>query len=182
MPVLADIGLIWVVFVVISIIAQIIKAKKNAAPQSPDALGDADAPQRPEPPSRENELRQFLESLGGGAAARKPVVAAAPPPPPPPRREARTVRRAAPVVQKERVQRETPIAITPKHKVTQKRQSDPVTLERVGDTSAKTNALKQLIRNELKQTDATRKSIVLREILGPPLALKSRESQKAYQT
>ena len=182
MPVLADIGLIWVVFVVISIVAQIIKAKKNAPPQSPDELGDADALQRPVVTSRQDELRKFMETLGGGTATSRPVVAAAPPRPPPPRREARTVRREAPVVQKERVQRETPIAITPKHKVTQKKQSDSVTLERVGDTSAKTDALKRLIRKELKQADATRKSIVLREILGPPLALKSRESAKAYQT
>jgi hypothetical protein len=185
MPVLADIGLIWVVFVVISIVAQIIKAKKNATPQSPDEFGDADAPQRPVATSREDELRKFMETLRGGTATARPVVAA-PPPPPPARRVPQTVRRAAPVAQRKDIQRTSPkaksIAIMPEQKSSQKKRSDPVTLTRIGGTSAKTSALKRLIREELRQKDATRKSLVLREILGPPLALKSRESAKAYQT
>ncbi len=185
MPVLADGGLLWVIVVVGSIIAQIIKAKKNAA-SSP--------PKGPETPSGDkgdynassDELRNFLASIGAAKppavpqqvrqpkpnVVRKPHpqpvqarrdVRTLPPPPLP--AHARIKHRPSP----REIEREEDRERAATHSQPPQRQESETTTTTIAKES---NTLTSLIRKELKDLDATRKSIVLREILGPPIALR----------
>jgi hypothetical protein len=74
-------SLFWVVVVVGSIIAQIAKAARKAQSQRGQGtpLAPREGPDRLPSGSPEDELRQFLESLGGG----QPRQVQGPPPPPP---------------------------------------------------------------------------------------------------
>jgi len=166
MPILAGGGdLIWVVVIVGSIIAQIIKAKKNAAnppPKSPQKTsGSADGAFT----ASSNELKNFLESIGVAPPAPKPQqvapqailraqpvhisreVASAPPPPP----------------------LTAPVRIKHKQPPVKIQTGDESNVERVEDAIP---PLTRIIKDELKNKDATRKAIILREILGPPIALR----------
>jgi hypothetical protein len=60
-------------------------------------------------------------------------------------------------------------------KPTPEKQIDPVITKTTSLSAAKPKGLAALITKDLKNIDSTRKAIVLREILGPPIAL--RQSQ-----
>lgn len=169
MLVSANTGVIWAIFIIISIVAQVIKARKKGADQAP---GEATS-QREEgrqSTTNDNELRQFLESLSDGNPRPEPTS-----PPITQRQELRHMSRPTP----------QPITKTPKRSepppapTTQPAQSPKISiipevkLEPV--VTPKPSGLQLLICKELQKTDATRKAIVLREILGPPIALKQPE-------
>lgn len=168
MPHLANIdGIIWLVIIVVSIIAQIVKAGKKAASNASQTESPRSAtPERRETRSpaqrnttprrktyqdRSDELRQFFESLGG------PIQELAP----------------AQQPQKRRKKTKTSPPPPPRPAVTRKVASRPdahtVALETLNEgTAQQTLALRKLLQQKQTQQQA----ILLREILGPPLALR----------
>ena len=172
MPYLANIdGIIWLVIIVVSIIAQIVKAGKKAAEKAAANAPQTESPRSataerretrsaaqrttaPRPKTardRTDELRQFFESLG------VPTQELAPAPPPPPRPRAKPAK-ASPSPQ--------PVAT---RKAQPHRDTESVELENLDrGESAYTREFRQLLQQENTQ----RQAVVLREILGPPLALR----------
>ena len=172
MPYLANIdGIIWLVIIVVSIIAQIVKAGKKAgkktaenAPQTAtprsataerretrSAAQRTTAPRPKTARDRTDELRQFFESLG------VPTQELAPTPPPQPRRPRPKPAKAPPP---------PPVAT---RKAQPRRDTESVELENLDrGEPAHTREFRQLLQQENSQ----RQAIVLREILGPPLALR----------
>lgn len=170
MPYLANIdGIIWLVIIVVSIIAQIVKAGKKAAEKAAANAPQTESPRSataerretrsaaqrttaPRPKTardRTDELRQFFESLG------VPTQELAPAPPPRPRPKPAKV---SPSPQ--------PVAT---RKAQPRRDTESVELENLDrGESAHTREFRQLLQQENSQ----RQAIVLREILGPPLALR----------
>lgn len=162
MPYLANIdGLIWLVIIVVSITVQIVKAVRKASSQAPNTASPRSAPagrreparatrQKPPPGNRADELRQFFETLG------IPVQEMAPAPKPKPRKQPKTPK-AAPAL---------PI-LPRKHEPEQP--TITVKLESlVHELPPQTRALLDL----LKSPDIREQAVLLREILGPPLALR----------
>lgn len=167
MLVSAEIG-VWAIFIIISVVAQIIKARKKSAnqePMQPESKGDNRAPAK-----SEDDLRQFLEKLAGGrpqrtAPAEVNIPQQVVPPRPPP-----TPRQAPPQPRPQRPQPK-PVASPPPTPPTTDAQ--PVNAAKRTNTIA--GALQNLLRAELQQGDSIQKAIVLREILGPPIGLKPRD-------
>jgi hypothetical protein len=173
MLVSADIG-VWAIFIIISVVAQIVKARKKAAnqePKQPSSERSDQAPARPD-----EELRQFLEKLAGGRPQRTapaevnipPEVVRARRPPAPPQLPTQPKRQRTQAPQTIPTVSARPTATPPTVRVT-----PAVALEPVVTTDA--TALRILLRKELQQADATRKAMVLHEILGPPIGLRARE-------
>ncbi len=167
MPYLANIdGIIWLVIIVVSIVAQIVKAGKKAAanaqqtesPRSPtperretrSSVQRTTAPQKKTYRDRSDELRQFFETLG---APLQEISAA---PQHRQRKKQKTVNVPPPI----------PVVT---RKVQPRRDSESVKLESLNpDESSQTLALRTL----LKKKNTQRQAILLREILGPPLAIR----------
>ncbi len=168
------------IVIVGSIIAQIIKARKNAKnppPKSPKRQsGSADR----DFTASSNELQNFLESIGAAKppavpqqVVQKPVrrpaqpvhvrreVASAPPPLP---AHSRLKHRQSPLETKLEQERNFK-APQPQHQ-----ESQPVNATEI--IGRESSAITRLIRKELRDLDATRKSIAIREILGPPISLR----------
>lgn len=200
----AGVEVLWILLIVASIIARVIKAAKEQKPgkeSSPESAGDYKA--------SSSDLKDFLESLSGAKQvrpsaganppksargqiaparrtakrsqaqkARPPVQAparqvappVAPPrsvaPPPRPRAVAPAPQRQerpapVPAPQTTTPVKPSPVKSTPKEMVT--------TVKFAG--TKQTNRMSREILNSLRDIDSTRKAIVLREILGPPVAL-----------
>jgi hypothetical protein len=166
MLVSADIG-VWAIFIIISVVAQIVKARKKAANREPEQTSPTRADQAPAKP--DEDLRQFLEKLAGGRPQRSapaevnipPQVVAARRRPAPPQLPTQPKRQRTQAPQSKPSVSATPTV------------ARPVTVVKQPDTPA--SALRDLIREELRQADATRKAMVLHEILGPPIGLRARE-------
>ncbi|MBT3192578.1 MAG: hypothetical protein HN341_08490 [Verrucomicrobia bacterium] len=197
MPALANIGVIWAIFIVISIVAQVIKASKKVSSEAP---GTDDGP-RGGPAESNDELRQFLEQLGGGGAATpKPLPPRPPAPPRPAVQRREPTMRVSPEDHRQNTPQATPSVVrrravteAPPHEPhatpppppavpervrpkPQKQRSETVQIELPASSASQAaSKLQRLIRDELQQTEDTRKAIVLREVLGPPLALRSRQ-------
>ncbi len=164
MLVTANIELIWVIIVIISVIAQIRKGiKKNASQAAAKTTGRRESPPEPRTPgespecvSSDEALREFLQRLGGTVPAVPPTPRPAthlppaarraphrhPPPPPRPLRPVESV--SAPVV------------------------LDTSTLA----AESATDSQAERIRKDLKDFRSARRAVIMREILGPPLALR----------
>jgi hypothetical protein len=161
-PYLANIdGLIWLVIIVVSIIIQVVKAVRKASSQAPMTASPRSAPAERRAPARatgqkqasrirSDELRQFFETLGIPVQEMAPVAKS-----------------------KQRKQPKTPKAapalpILPrKHEPAQP--TATVKLESlVQELPPQTRGLLEL----LKKPDTQRQAVLLREILGPPLALR----------
>jgi len=215
-------GLFWIVVVVVSVIAQLVKASKEKQQKQ------AASPSRPEPggerrvaPSKsvDEDLREFFNRLGGGAAdeapsrpttparpaaRERPVPPPVPPPPaarvkatprrgpapripvpdsrtvPFPRRESRQRVQAAGARQ---VATAPPIPFRPAAPVTGVQASygdaayprrSVAARVRTGQAMQPVDALSlhRRVRAELRDPDAVRRAVLLREILGPPAALR----------
>ncbi len=175
MLVSANIGVIWGVFIIISIVAQVIKSRRKVADQAPGGHASM-REEGNQPATKDDELRQFLESLSGGKPRPEEI-----PPPVIQRQELQPMLQQAPQPQpqqKPKKQRRpeqppAPIITQPVPSPTV-RIMPAVELETVVTPNT---SLQRLIRTELQQTNATRKAIVLREILGPPIALRPREKR-----
>ena len=184
-------GVIWIVIVLASIIAQIVKAVRqnkqpvgSPAPLTPRRnLGENDAP---------SELRQFLEGLKEQVEeAQGPIVQSVPPPVPAPQRQARI-----PSVQQVRVAQPKRVAPRPPPvPAPPATTAIPVTapmlatapvipcVDRHGyayqphDHPTGTKPLpgvqRHAIRDLLMKNPDLRRPVVLREVLGSPIALRA---------
>ncbi len=177
MQTLASIELVWALFIIITIVAQIVKGARKVASQAPGKEGDADGERnRPAP---DDELRKFLEGLSGGTP---PKPAATPPPVPPPVRPM-----AQPQARpRQTVRKPEPIRIKPqpKPKPPPPRVAAPPIVEQpvavapaalVASPQRKASRFQKLLQKDLADSEAAQKAIVLREVLGPPLALRPLE-------
>lgn len=184
LPLAASIeGVFWVVVVILTIIVQIAKASKR--PLVSDQRPDGTPP--PGGASPQDELQQFLRALSGERPAPPPapgtqaqprpaarpraVVMRGTPPPTPsrpaPRRE--TVLQAARPSTARRAMRPTPAASSSPPVVTG---ADVYAHEQAHGWAAENRCG---ILEALKAPDDRRKAIVLREILGPCVALRRAE-------
>ena len=174
---LANIELIWALFIIITVVAQIVKGAKKVASKAPGKTEEEGAPgsprETPDRGEREDELRKFLESLAGGRP-RAPKPATVPPPMPPPAR-----RQPPPARPKTRVVAQPPPPPRPKPAPPPPEpvEAEAPTTMHVQTFRAKrrTSALQNILLKELRNNADRRKSVVLREILGPPIALKPLE-------
>ena len=173
MPYLANIeGVIWLVVIAVSIIAQIIKGAKKVqanAPKSqqsprsqPEERRDASAynkQQRPKPATsyreRTDEIRQFFERLG------EPLQEVVAPAPRQPKRTTLRSRKAQP----QPAPTIAPVAPAPV-------QATKPTVSMAASTTDRTSSQARALRKLLKSSEGQKQAILLREVLGPPLALR----------
>jgi hypothetical protein len=173
-PYLANIDGLIVIMVVISIIVQVVKGAKkvkSAMPGQParSPSGEQgresgrDAHRTSVQTERNEELRKFLENLG------LPVQEFAPQPAPPPVRRQPRPHRQAPARSTERITnaREKQVVIS---KPAPAAPPAPQTVE-ISRQQDKKNA--RDLRALLKKSGTQRQAIVLQEILGPPVSLRS---------
>lgn len=176
------------VIIIVAVLAQIIKAAKGAKPtigqpdQHRSGAGSSGAPA--------DELRKFLESLSGGTV--KSVNVPPPLPPAAPRPQARKVREQMPVeyqtVHVKMPMRESaydiPDANNASLAAAAPRLPEPARLAAVVDAYDKiavslahkaTFHFRSSMLSQLVERDALKKAIVLREILGPCIALRQPE-------
>jgi len=180
-------GLFWIVVVIIAIIAQIVKARKQF---------DKGAPQQDQPPAEGDpaeELRKFLEGLGQAQKAPPPHV-----PPPVQRassrpavsaREAqRSIPRPTPIVRPRAEPPPVPVhevAVSARPPVPEAGPSDAEVLARYRAELASARAAsakpaskwQQKLAGRLARQDRQllKEAIILREVFGAPAALRRRE-------
>lgn len=185
-------GLFWVVVVIIAIIAQIVKSRKQF---------DQGAPKQDAPPGGDpaEELRKFLDGLGQAQKA-PPAPPPVPPTPVPPPTPRPTPKQAAPSrpppVQAPRpppVVRRMPEPPVPvREVVTRPRAPEPehvpteaevmarfrAELAAKATTGKKVTRWQRLLAEQLSTHDRRllQEAMLLREILGPPVALRRRET------
>ena len=176
-------AIIPILIIAATIIAQLIKAGKRAAKGSAppsDSQGRRSTSSAPQ-----DELKNFLESLVGNAP---PAPAPpAPPPVPPPQAHAAP---PSPPSRERLVQMDTPTAklrAKPSRRAKPRPAHTPVTASRIavkphpstpthdayamGNTISASQLRTELLA-DLSQVDSLRKAIVLREIIGPSLAMR----------
>lgn len=171
MPYLAfiDEGIIWVVIIIGSIIVQVIKGAKKVQSNAPkrqqppryQEQGRREAPGRatqpPQPASahrdRTEEIRQFFERIGEPL---QEFVA------PEPRRQRRPARKPPPAPRK--------ATVVPSPILTPAPAPEPVTVTVAA--KPKTSAQARALRTLLQEPQGQQQAILLREVLGPPLALR----------
>ncbi len=187
MTVLANIEVIWVV-IIISVIVQVIKGVKKVASQAQGKNTGADGAgsggkaggQKPDFVAPDEALQEFLRTLGGG---QKP--AARPIAPRPVQAKSPTRGVSQPQAQARRRMHppavsNQPIPATPRYEpvhhaapaYTQSVQEAVVLEKTPSDRTTAASIFIDAIRKDLSDAEAIRKAIVLREILGPPLALR----------
>ncbi len=169
MPYLADIDVvIWLVIIVASIIAQVIKGAKKVKDNAPKGQKSArsqpeerrqpyaNSPQRPKPAAtyrdRADELKQFLERLAA-------PVQESPPQRKPTKRKEQTVSAPAQTI--------TPLATSPSLAA---QTIAPAAMAAPPHVSSAQQA--RALRKALQDPNSQRKAVLMREILGPPLALR----------
>lgn len=160
--------IVWVIIALVVVIVRIIRSRRETVvpPQSPHSPGQPRAPQS----DPQAELQRFLRALAG----EEEPVQVRPPQPPPPPQQARRVQRAP---------RPTPVpvatpamATAPLSKVGEA-SAEPATAGvgitdlAAGNTAGAARLRANLLR-DLRQPQALRKGILLREILGPPVAMR----------
>ncbi len=181
MPVLANIEVIWVIIIIGSVIAQIIKGAKKVAAQAPKATG-ADEATSGGSKSRDfiapdEALQEFLLSRGAGEKPADRPAAASPVQAISARRGLSQARAIATPLAPKKVKREVrqpvlppPIAAMPQPRADKVQQA--VVLEKYIKRETSASLLGEAIRKDLSNAEAIRKAIVLREVLGPPVALR----------
>jgi hypothetical protein len=188
-------GIIWVLIIVGSIVGQIVKGMKkvnSSRPgQAPSGPPPPAAAPRPSAESPADDLETFLKNLMGEGQAeseRPPAPAAKPRVPPLPRpaqpkpRPARTP--PAPV----RPPVDIPAFVTPAAPVPPvpaavavaeipSPEPRPVSAGILGDATAGHGAVRSQLSALLKSGHGLRSAYLLREVFGPPLALRTRTSR-----
>jgi hypothetical protein len=190
----------WGAIILFTIISQIVKASRRSSISKDQFRKDDSSPSS----SPEEELRSFLENLTGAPQGstpspsprrtpqrpdpsqrpQPPVLAYAPqqptrPAPPPPPKIVRhstrvTTRAAAP---KARVVVATPVRVQSARKAKQK--------TALGDAYSSKHAserteIRMNVTRQLAKRDSLKEAILLREILGPPLALRNSRSERQW--
>lgn len=186
MPVLANSDIIWVIIVIVSVIAQLVKGAKKVASQAQVKSTGADGAgssvkgggQKPDFVAPDEALQEFLRSLGGG---QKPAGGPSAPSPVQAISATRGISGAWPrkSVRANRPPIGPPIQETPLSKSSEvctagdlTIQEDVVLEKTSPGTRTTASILGEAIRKDLSDTEAIRKAIMLREILGPPVALR----------
>ena len=186
-------AIFWIVVIVGSLIAQIVKASRQGK-QRRDAMGEAPqaGPGGERPQSAPNEdLEAFLRNLSGEKPRRRKTTSPPPPPPPPPplaspaqaarRRKKPPVPRAKPAVPRAKPVASVPPPVTAKRAAARRQPAGAAEQDRTWRLRTKSAyALKkeqaERKRSELLDAldgaDSIRKAVLLREILGPPVALR----------
>ena len=167
-------AIIWLIIIVASIVAQVIKSAREAGPGRKSLHPNAPPPVPPTGPSSEaDELRQFLESLGGAQQTTAPR-----PPPPPPRPTAR--RPAPPPVPTATVTPAAPVRPVPRRRAaapTAPIAPAPATKRRRVNRTR--NAVqRKVLMMAVRDRDTLQEAILLREVLGPPIAMRPASSQR----
>jgi len=193
MPVYANIEAIWVVIIIISVIAQIVKGVKKAASQQRPPGNTARPPHPAVAPSGRDDsrerrpanveepvdaLQEFLRSLAGETPTPRPPRPAPPvtrqpvvPPGVPRAKPARTTHRAPAVAVRENVPMTEYRPVEP----ILREETDvapAVTLDHELHEPSRAGAIARDIKRGMGDRKAIRRAVVLREILGPPLALR----------
>jgi hypothetical protein len=157
-------GIFWFLVAVIWIVAQIVKARKRKESQPVQTTFEET------PPSAEDELRTFLESLSSSARPQQEVT----PPPLPvspavvrPRTAASDVRdpnaRMIPVSA-------PPVVDVPPPPPPAAQRVDAYGIVRDAAHVYRTRAREALL-GQLRKRESVRQAVLLREVIGPPLAL-----------
>ena len=157
---------IFVLVVLATIIAQIVKAVRKASPRTPASAGPRPADPTPDraPAAPNDELQQFLQSLTG-VAPPKPapvpppvaqVVAPVTPPPPPP-----ALKVLEPVA---------PEPFMPPADAGGMHNHDPY--KKAKASAGKPRLERDDIVKDIEHPGSLKKAIILREVLGPPLAFR----------
>ena len=189
-------GFIGFIVVLVIIVSQLVRAGKSISsaagkPQRPAERGHAP----------EDELRDFLKRLSQGADQPPPLLPRQPAPPPLPHRTARTTASSrpgaargrsqpAPQPAPHRAQKVLPQPVPPAPAVIRaapapEPETVPARAEPMRVTTPAAVASKAASRRRagivtvLKDREAARSAILLREILGPPLSLR-RQSTHAF--
>jgi len=181
--------LLWLIIVVITIIAQLSKARKSAQgrhipeQQKPES---APRPRRVQPlPPPEDELRKFLEDLGKAAGVPLEQL-----PPPASQPKEQPFKRSQPLAPLMPAQPPISPAVAAQQEVAPLTQNIPPARESVlpvvdietqpvrakplpARPSSSAQSRKGIIRNALRSRDSIRSAILLKEIIGPPLAFRA---------
>jgi len=183
MPVLANIEAIWVAIIIISVIAQIVKGARKVASQAPGkSTGQGEATpggldgERREFVAPDEALQDFLRTLTGEKPVSRPA-AASPVQATSRRRGLSQPPAAVQTPPRPPVRRETGSPAMPKRspavtRTTAGNVQDAVVLEKLSTRKTAASILGEAIRKDLSNAVAIRKAIILREVLGPPVALR----------
>ncbi len=186
MTVLASIEIIWVIIVIVSVIAQVIKGAKKVASQAPGKNTGADEAavggkggggQMREFAAPDEALQEFLRTLGGGQKPVAKATAANTAKAISARRGLTQARAKVNKQSRQQAMREVrppvlPIPVPKAIRSDSAKVQAAVVLEKFSAPKTTASILGEAIRKDLSDAEAIRKAIVLREVLGPPLALR----------
>lgn len=187
-------GWIWAIIIIGSLVVRIIKANKERSSQ-PTPAPPGPRPATPEPDVQwkppEDELREFLERLGGKPVTPPPPPPppagrqVAPPPPPPtarPKLAPQVLRAPAPQKTfRRKPTRAAPApapapAIAPAPAPAPRRPAPkPIPAVAVAPvrTAGRRSEYRKVLDRLMKERSTLRSAIVVRDVLGPPLALRT---------
>jgi len=167
-------GFLWVVIIAATIIAQVVKLFRRARPQQPSAppaTGEQQAPQ--------DELSEFLRQLTG--APQRPPSAPAPtpaaaPPAPPPVPEAPKAAAARPVERPRRAAARRVQSVAPTRPIAPAEPQPAASMDddayKAHRRSGMASALQLQVLGMVRDKNGLRQAVLLREILGPPRAVR----------
>lgn len=184
-------ALLWILFVLITVVAQLIKAARRGGGQAPRT-----GPPRGPASNPEDELRDFLQGLSRPEQEAPPAEfepppplrrAPPPPPPPPPVPSPRPSPRTAPAISMaSEAAREPRVPVSPPLVTTSPSPPPPelslrtpiaVVHDPYALASARVSRLTVLRKEtyeDVRNRTGLARGILLREILGPPVALRKR--------
>ncbi|MBM4148012.1 MAG: hypothetical protein FJ224_03090 [Lentisphaerae bacterium] len=174
---LADIGgAFWLLIIVVSIVAQIVKAVRLAAKQQGPRPEGESFPERPspqvgEPVEPSEEIREFLRRLSG----EPPAPASPPPPRPPPPQQ--VVVKVRPMPARPKTPAPSPVVHQPVPLVSLAAPpppEPPVFIAKAASAKPRrrVSAAALALAADLNTPSTARRAILMREVLGPALALR----------
>lgn len=184
MPVLANMDVIFVIIVIVSVISQIIKGAKKVTSQAPGTPSGSGSPKPVDAVGEQRDfvapddaLQEFLRTLGSGEKPAARAAAASPIQKKSARRGLVQAQAAVKNTPRRKVVREVkpqalPISIPTVVQAPRDHVQEAVVLEKFAARRTNASILGDAIRKDLLNADAIRKAIVLREVLGPPVALR----------
>ena len=153
-------SIFWIVVVVITVAVKAIKAASKKAARGNPAQPARATPAVPDRQTAATEIRDFIESLTRGQPAPIPPAPVAAPPAPKPRRKPAKPPRA----------KTSPAPQPPPHPAVT---GMPVAETALVQKEAVTAFQPEMLVRELRAGPSVRKAILLKEILGPPIGLRT---------